>query len=254
VDPVSRPVARLEAAERQLEVFARELNQLYQAERARSAELEQAVGRLQDSYLDAVTTLAFVVEAKDRSTRAHLERTHDYAVALSRVVDPALAGNRSLRYGFLLHDVGKIGVPEAILNKPGPLDPDEWEAMRAHPLLGVRIVSRMPFLGDAVDVIRSHHERWDGRGYPSGLRGGAIPMAARIFSVCDAFDAMTSDRPYRRALPLDHAVEEVRTGAGSQFDPAVVEAFLAIVPEVLELHARLHDDAGRPLAVAPAAD
>jgi putative nucleotidyltransferase with HDIG domain len=248
------PRAQLEAAERQLMVFAREIKQLYQAERACTAALEDALGRLGDAYLDTVRTLAFVVEAKDPSTRAHLERTHDYAVALTHVVDPELAGDQTLRYGFLLHDIGKIGVPEAILNKPGPLDPEEWEAMRAHPLIGVQIVSRMRFLGDAVDVIRSHHERWDGRGYPSGLRAGAIPIGARIFSVCDAFDAMTSDRPYRRALPLEHALQQIRTGAGSQFDPAVVEAFLSIAPGMLELHASLHAAAARPLAVAPAAE
>jgi len=248
------PTQQLEAAEQQLMVFAREINQLHQAERARAAQLADALARLRDARLDTVRTLALVVETKDPSTRAHLERTHDYAVALTGVVEPELAGNEGLRYGFLLHDVGKIGVPGAILSKPGPLDPDEWEAMRAHPLLGVQIVSCLRFLGDAVDVIRSHHERWDGRGYPFGLRAGAIPVGARIFSVCDAFDAMTSDRPYRRALPLEHAIEEVRTGAGSQFDPAMVEAFLSIAPRMVELHASLHAAGRRPLAVAPSAD
>jgi HD-GYP domain-containing protein (c-di-GMP phosphodiesterase class II) len=248
------PTEQLEAAERQLLVFAREINQLHRAERARAAELDAALARLEGSHLDTVRTLAFVVEAKDPATRAHLERTHEYAVALTWAVAPELAGDRGLRYGFLLHDIGKLGVPEAVLTKAGPLDPHEWEAMRAHPLLGVRIVAGLPFLGGAVDVIRSHHERWDGRGYPFGLRAEAIPLGARIFSLCDAFDAMTSDRPYRRALPTQHAVEEVRVGAGSQFDPSVVEAFLSIAPRLLDLHARLHAARDRPLAVAPGAE
>src|SRR5215216_1147875 len=152
---------QLEAAERQLLVFAREINHLYQAERARAAELERALDRLRGSYLDMIKTLAFVVEAKDPSTRAHLQRTHDYAVALAQAVDPEL-------------------------------DPDEWEVMRAHPLLGVQMVAGIKSLGSAVEVIRCHHERWDGKGYPNGLAGQAIPAGARVFSVADAFDAMTS--------------------------------------------------------------
>ena len=122
MDPGRSHLEQLEVAERQLLVFAREINHLYQAERARAAELERALDRLRGSYLDMIKTLAFVVEAKDPSTRAHLQRTHDYAVALAEAVDPELAADEQLRYGFLLHDVGKVGIPEAVLNKPGPLD------------------------------------------------------------------------------------------------------------------------------------
>ena len=138
MDPGTSHLEQLEAAERQLVIFAHEINHLYQAERARAAELERALERLRGSYLDMIKTLAFVVEAKDPSTRAHLQRTHDYAVALAEAVDPDLAADEQLRYGFLLHDVGKVGIPEAVLNKPGPLDPDEWEVMRAHPCSGCR--------------------------------------------------------------------------------------------------------------------
>jgi HD-GYP domain-containing protein (c-di-GMP phosphodiesterase class II) len=244
VDPEGSHLEQLELAERQLLVFAREINHLYQAERARAAELERALDRLRGSYLDMIKTLAFVVEAKDPSTRAHLQRTHDYAVALAEAVDPELAADEQLRYGFLLHDVGKVGIPEAVLNKPGPLDPDEWEVMRAHPLLGVQMVAGIKSLGSAVEVIRCHHERWDGKGYPNGLAGEAIPAGARVFSVADAFDAMTSDRAYRKALPFDRACQEIADGAGSQFDPAVVDAFTAIVPELPGLHASLHRGAG----------
>ena len=243
MDPGTSHLRQLEAAERQLVVFAREINQLYQAERARAAELERALERLRASYLDMIKTLAFVVEAKDPSTRAHLQRTHDYAVALAEAVDPELAADEQLRYGFLLHDVGKVGIPEAVLNKPGPLDAEEWEVMRAHPLLGVQMVAGIKSLGSAVEVIRCHHERLDGQGYPTGLAGEAIPAGARVFSVADAFDAMTSDRPYRKAIPFDRACQEIADAAGSQFDPAVVEAFTAIVPDLPGLHAALHDGA-----------
>jgi HD domain len=174
MDPMTSHLEQLEAAERQLLVFAREINHLYQAERARAAELERALDRVRGSYLDMIKTLAFVVEAKDPSTRAHLQRTHDYAVALAEAVGPELAADEQLRYGFLLHDVGKVGIPESVLNKPGPLDAREWEVMRAHPLLGVQMVAGIKSLGSAVEVIRCHHERWDGKGYPSGLAGEAI--------------------------------------------------------------------------------
>jgi len=234
MNPVTQHLDQLEATERQLLVFARELNQLYHVERGRGAALEAA-------YQDMVETLTLVVEAKDPSTRAHLQRAHDYAVALAGVVDPALASDQQLRFGFLLHDVGKIGVPEAILTKAGPLDEDEWVVMRTHPELGVRLVASIrSLLGPAVAVIRSHHEHWDGGGYPDGLRGEEIPLAARVFSVCDAFDAMTSDRPYRRALPLEVAFDQILGGSGTQFDPQMVDAFGQLAPLLPALHASLH--------------
>src|SRR6266540_2857943 len=234
MDPAQSHLEQLQAAERQLLVFAREINQLYQAERARATELERALDRLRESYLDMIKTLAFVVEAKDPGTRAHLQRTHDYAVALTEAVDPELAADQRLRYGFLLHDVGKVGIPEAVLNKAGPLDDDEWEVMRAHPLLGVQMVAGIKSLGHAVEVIRCHHERWDGKGYPSGLAGEAIPLGARIFAIADAFDAITSDRPYRKGASADDARQEIRSFAGTQFDPRCAEAFLALDREVVQ--------------------
>jgi HD-GYP domain-containing protein (c-di-GMP phosphodiesterase class II) len=141
--------------------------------------------------------------------------------------------------------VGKVGIPEAVLNKPGPLDDGEWEVMRAHPMLGVQMVAGIKSLGSAVEVIRCHHERWDGKGYPAGLAGEAIPAGARVFAVADAFDAMTSDRPYRQAMPFDRACQEIAEGAGSQFDPSVVDAFTAIVPGLPDLHASLHEAGAR---------
>ena len=184
---------------------AREINHLYQAERARAAELEQALDRLRGSYLDMIKTLAFVVEAKDPSTRAHLERTHDYAVALAEAVDPELAADEQLRHGFLLHDVGKVAILEAVLNKPGPLDAQEWEVSAAHLLLGVQMVAGTKSLGSAVEVIRCIPRALGGKGYPSGLAGDDIPAGARVFSVADAFDAITSDR-----LPQGHPTGPAR--------------------------------------------
>jgi HD-GYP domain-containing protein (c-di-GMP phosphodiesterase class II) len=178
--------------------------------------------------------------AWDPSIHAHLGRTQRYGGALAGAVDAALAADPRVSYGFLLHDVGKLGVPSAILDKPGPLDPREWQVMHTHPLLGLRIVASMPFLGPAVDVIGCHHERWDGRGYPNGLRGEEIPLAARVFSVCDAFDAMTSDRSYRPVLPVERAIDELQAGAGTQFDPTVVAAFMAEVEPIVAMHDRLH--------------
>ncbi len=221
----------LPAVQAQLLVFARELGQLYYLERARSAELERVLKDLQETYLATMTTLAQVVEAKDLTTRGHLDRTHSYGLALAHRIAPDMAGLPEIGYGFFLHDIGKVGIPENILRKTGPLSGDEWEVMRTHPTIGAQIVAPIRFLGSAVDVIQHHHERFDGGGYPAGLRGDDIPLAARVFSVADSFDAMTSDRPYRGALSLERALEEIEDGAGTQFDPSVVDAFLQMMEE-----------------------
>jgi HD-GYP domain-containing protein (c-di-GMP phosphodiesterase class II) len=213
----------------QLAIFAREVGELYALERVRSRELERAIADLRQTYLATMTSLAHVVEAKDSNTRGHLERTEAYGMALAKKVDPDLAARPELSYGFFLHDIGKVGIPESILSKPGALDEDEWGIMREHPTIGAQIVAPIRFLAGAVDIIGSHHERWDGRGYPRGLLGPEIPLEARVFAIADAFDAMTSDRPYRRALQVEVALDEIAGGSGKQFDPDVVEAFLELV-------------------------
>lgn len=217
----------------QLVVFARELGELYYLERTRSAELERVLRDLEETYLATMKTLAQVIEAKDLTTRGHLDRTQDYGLALARRIAPELADSPELGYGFFLHDIGKVGIPEHILCKPGPLSRDEWDIMKSHPTIGAQIVAPIRFLGSAVETIQHHHERFDGKGYPMGLRGEEIPLSARIFAVADSFDAMTSDRPYRKALATDRALEEIHAGAGSQFDPEVVRPFLSLVEEGL---------------------
>jgi len=210
----------------QLLTFARDLNEIYHRERTRTQQLEEALSELEESYLATVKTLAFVVEAKDVHTRSHLDRAHDYAVALASRVAPELAADQTLRYGFFLHDIGKIGIPERVLSKPGPLTDEEWAIMRTHPVLGAQILSPVKFLRPALPVVEAHHEKWDGTGYPRGLKHDQIPLGARIFALVDAFDAMTSDRPYRRALTFERALEQISDSSGTQFDPDVVRAFV----------------------------
>lgn len=213
----------------QMMVFAKEIREVYRQERARSMELEAALERLREAYLSTVKSLAIMVEAKDVGTADHLDRTHQYATALAEEIDPELAERAEIGYGFMLHDIGKIAVPESVINKPGPLDPAEWALMKTHPVVGAQIVQPMFFLGEAVDIILYHHERFDGEGYPCGLKGDDIPLGSRIFSVVDSYDAMTSDRAYRGAMPRERALEEVNRGAGTQFDPHVVEVFVDLV-------------------------
>ena len=176
-----------------------------------------------------IESLAAAVEAKDTVTSRHLKAVSRLATQLARTVDPGLTGSDDFLFGCLLHDVGKIGVPEKILMKPGSLTPDEWEVMRRHPQTGARVVRPLG-LGEVVtDVVLHHHERWDGRGYPDGLAADEIPLAARVFSVCDALEAMTANRPYRGPLPATVAFERVRLEAGHQFDPDVIEALSSAV-------------------------
>jgi len=156
-----------------------------------------------------------------------------YALELASAVDSALLDDESLEYGFLLHDVGKIGIPDSILLKPGALSAAELRLMRTHTLLGEQMLGEVALLqGEGIRVVRSHHERWDGGGYPDALAGKRIPLGARIFAVADTLDAMTSERPYRGALPWGDALDEIVRNSGSQFDPSVVEALQAIDPRL----------------------
>jgi len=182
---------------------------------------------LQESFLATVRSLAQAIDAKDSYTAGHATRVSSYTEAICREmgVEPELAGR--MRLSALMHDVGKIGVPEAVLCKPGRLTDEEFAAMRRHPAIGAGILGPIEQLADVIPGIRSHHERWDGRGYPEGLIGEAIPQVGRIIGVADSFDAMTSNRIYRPRLSDEVAIEELKKNSGSQFDPRAVEAFLA---------------------------
>jgi len=217
-------------AARQTLKYAEGLRDLYARERQHRQRAERALDRLRDAYGTTVGALSVALELRDDQTGDHAERVTELALELARGVAPRLADDPELEYGFLLHDLGKIGIPDAILLKPGPLTPGERAVIRRHPRLGERIISRVPYLGGpAREVVASHHERWDGTGYPDGLAGAQIPLAARVFALADSWDAMTTDRPYRAALPFDAAVQELADGRGTQFDPKLIPSFLAIV-------------------------
>jgi len=212
--------------------YAQELRQLHAAERAQRRIVEESLERLETSYATTVRALADALELRDDETGGHAERVTRLALELTGRLDPELAAEPQLEYGFLLHDIGKIGIPDAILRKPGPLDPEELEQMRFHPVLGERVLEQIPYLsGLARDVVACHHERWDGKGYPAGLEGEQIPLAARIFALADSFDAMTNDRPYRRAMPITDAIDEIIRSSGSQFEPHLALAFVELVRE-----------------------
>ena len=206
--------------EQQLLLYARDLRHLLEIERGQRV-------LLQNAYKETVAALASALESKDTGTRAHSQRVQRYALELARSVNPGLVEDPSAEYGFLLHDVGKIGIPDRILQKPGPLNEGETRLMRTHTLLGEQMLGGVAFLGgEGLRIVRSHHERWDGEGYPDGIEGTDIPFAARIFAVADALDAMTSDRPYRPAQTWTEAGREIVGESRAQFDPAVVKAFV----------------------------
>ena len=171
-----------------------------------------------------IESLATAVEAKDTVTSRHLRAVSTLAVRLATLVEPSLVDSEDFRYGCLLHDVGKIGVPERILAKPGPLTAAEWVVMRTHPRVGVDVIRPLHLSPVVEHIVLHHHERWDGAGYPAGLADEDIPLEARIFAVCDALEAMTAQRPYRGPLPAEVAYRRVRDAAGRQFDPAIVDA------------------------------
>jgi len=205
--------------EEQLLLYARDLRHLLELERGQRV-------LLQDAYRETVSALASALESKDTGTRAHSQRVQEYAVELSRAVAPGLADEPAAEYGYLLHDVGKIGIPDDVLRKPGPLTPEERRLMQTHTVLGEQMLGGVAFLrGEGLRIVRSHHERWDGGGYPDGLGADEIPLAARIFAVADTLDAMTTDRPYRKAGPWESARDEIVRLSGAQFDPEVVVAF-----------------------------
>jgi response regulator RpfG family c-di-GMP phosphodiesterase len=213
--------------EHQLERYAADLRETFKQERTRAQELRQ-------SYMLTVRALASAVEARDAYTGRHAERVAAYGLQLADAYGMRLGDEPEIEFGFLLHDAGKVAVPDAILFKPGRLTSAERLIIEQHPVTGSEIVRDIEFLGAARDVIRHHHERWDGTGYPDKLAGEAIPISARIFAVADTLDALTTARPYRRASTIAQARVIIMQAAGTHFDPGVIEAFKAMSDEQIE--------------------
>ena len=227
-------VEAADLVQRQLEAYASDFRETFAAEKRRSQQLAEALDELERTYFATVRGLAIAVEAKDEYTAGHLIRVTRLGLELLRIIDLEESQDPQYEFAFLLHDIGKLGVPDSILRKKGPLTDAEWEIMRRHAELGRRILDDIPFLSGAKEIVYSHHERWDGKGYPRGLSGESIPSGARVFSVADSFDAMTSNRPYRTAMPVGDAISEIQRGAGTQFWPVGVEALVEVPPAELE--------------------
>jgi HD-GYP domain-containing protein (c-di-GMP phosphodiesterase class II) len=223
--------ARLERVEReaadrqrQLERYAADLREVFKRERAAAQELRA-------SYMATVRALSNAVEARDAYTHRHAERVAAYGIELGRHAGLDVSANPQVEFGFLLHDVGKVGVPDAILFKAERLTDEEFALIARHPVIGAEILRDVTFLGEALLVVRNHHERWDGTGYPDALAGEKIPLAARVFALADTLDALTTDRPYRPATTFTAARDLIRSQAGTQFDPTVVAAYEEISDE-----------------------
>jgi len=230
--------------------YARDLRSLYEATREReqvlaesnrrlraahrqslryAADLKTTYRRLEMTFLHSLRALAEALEARDAYTRGHSERVAFWArrLALARGLPPSTA--EIVAQAGLLHDLGKIGIPERVLRKPGPLDEAEWRIMREHPLVGARILAPLEFFGDGAVIVRHHHERRDGSGYPDGLEGDAIPMGARIVAIADVYDALRSSRPYRCGLDHGEVVDRLRQAADLGLDPDLTELFIDVV-------------------------
>jgi len=205
---------RLNAAHAQTLRYAEDVRHLYQ--------------RMQRAICQSLLGLANALEAKDAYTRGHSERVGHWSRELAALLGLAPSESEMVAQAGLLHDIGKIGVPETVLGKRGPLDAREWELMQRHPLIGAQIIAPFEFLAAGAQAIRYHHERWDGSGYPDGLAGDAIPLSARIVAVADVYDALTSARPYREAMAPEDAVAHLVTAAGRTLDERVVAAFVGL--------------------------
>jgi response regulator RpfG family c-di-GMP phosphodiesterase len=200
----------------------------------RTKQLQVAVNRIEQAYDETLEALSTVLDLRDSDTAGHSRRVTGYCLEIAQAMGCSSAQLETIARGVCLHDIGKFGIPDAILRKPGKLTEQERAIMQTHVRIGYELVCRIAFLASSAELVLTHHERYDGTGYPQGLRGDEIPLLARIFTVADTLDAMTSDRPYRRALPYATAREEIIRESERQFDPRVVKGFLAIPEEVLE--------------------
>ena len=225
-------------------------NRIYQTNleslvKARTDQLQTAMGNLERSYDITLEALGDALDLKDRETEGHSKRVTAFTIAIARAMGLPRDQINTIARGAFLHDIGKMAIPDKILNKPGKLEPEEFSIMKEHAHLGYQIVKKIPFLAEAAEIVYSHQERFDGSGYPRGLRGEQIPLGARIFSVADTLDAITSDRIYRPKQTLGAAREEIAKWAGRQFDPEVVRVFLEMPDNIWEdlrkeIHAQIY--------------
>ncbi|MCU4137722.1 MAG: Response regulator c-di-GMP phosphodiesterase [Thermodesulfobacteria bacterium] len=225
--------------EKEVEKKTTELQKIY-------LELQIAYNEIKDLSLEIIHRLAKAAESRDKYTGFHIQRISFYSTKIAEHLGLSKDKIELIKYGSPLHDIGKLSIPDNILLKPGPLHPKEWEIMKMHTVIGAKILegSKIKYLKAAEKIALLHHERWDGTGYPYGLKGKKIPLFARIVSIADVFDALTSDRPYRKALPVDTAFEIIKNEAGRHFDPELVEIFLKIKDEIIELRELFKDENG----------
>jgi putative nucleotidyltransferase with HDIG domain len=220
-------------------------NRSYQ--RGLEQQVEDRTAQLEQSYDDTLEALGSALDLKDAETEGHCQRVTAFCISIAKTMPVPDAYLPILARAAFLHDIGKMAIPDGILRKPGPLNDDEKQIMRKHCEIGYNMLIRIPFLRDAAEIVLAHQEFFDGSGYPRGLKADQIPLGARIFAIADSMDAMISDRPYRRALPMSHAREEIRRCSGSQFDPAVVDVFMSI-PE--QHWIELRENLGSPFRLA----
>ena len=197
--------------------------------RQKTIDLEETLKELRTTYNSTLESFIIALDARDTETQTHSQVVTQFTLTLAEkmgIKDKEELEN--IRKGALLHDIGKIGIPDSILKKPGKLTPEEWQIIKQHPVIGYKMIAGIKFLKEAAQIVLHHHEHFDGNGYPARLKGNSIPLGARIFAVADALEALISDRPYRKALPIEEAKKEIIRCSGSQFDPKVVEAFLSI--------------------------
>jgi putative nucleotidyltransferase with HDIG domain len=214
---------RKRSLEREVEQYRLHLEEMVAEQ---TLHLREALTEIERVYEDTLGALGAAIDLRDSETGEHSRRVCLYSIEIAKALLVPEKDIATIARGACLHDIGKLAIPDGILLKPGPLTPEERRTMQTHTTIGYRLVKRITFLADAAEIVLSHHERYDGNGYPNGLRQDRIPLGARIFSVADTVDAMTSNRPYRRALPFQDAFEEIQGEAGQKYDPAVAEAFL----------------------------
>ena len=204
----------------------------------RTAELTQAVENIKAASLETIHRLSMAAEYKDMDTGEHIERMTRYSTVVARRMGLDESSIETIQYAAPMHDLGKIGIPDQILMKPGSLDPAEWEIMKQHSVIGAKILngSNAEFIRLGETIALNHHEKWDGSGYPNNLKGLEIPIEARIVAIADVFDALTSKRPYKQAFSIEESLAIIKAGRGSQFDPEVVDAFFAVQDEILTIH------------------